>query len=46
MLFGFEGLEKVVAQNTVKHVICTELIDLVMKHQIEKFDEELDKRLD
>ena len=37
---------KVVAWTTVYNVICTDLIDTDTKHQINKFNEELEKRLD
>ena len=39
-------LVKVLAQTTVQHVIRTDLIDPDMKQRIDKFDKELDKRLD
>ena len=39
-------LEKVVAQNRVHTVICTDLIDPDMKPWIDKFDEEVEKQLD
>ena len=39
-------LGKVFAPTTVKHVICTDLIDPDMIRRIKKFDEELDTNLD
>ena len=46
MILDIDGVGKVDAQNTVQHVIYTNLLDICTKGQIDNFDEDLEKRLD